>query len=248
MAWSLIPALQKAGGKVHQLISRNEKQAAYFSKIYGIEAYTTNLEDINPETELIILTVPDDTIQHVANILLPINYHLSPIIAHTSGSVSIEALGSWGDRAAVFYPMQTFTTDTKRSFSDVPLFLEGNAEVLALLQPLADRMSQRVQVLDSASRAKLHLGAVMVSNFTNLLYTYADELIPGVDIHAYEPLIRGQLENVFSLGPRASQTGPAARGDEATIQRHMEMLGDKPEIQELYAMVSRLIGELKNKK
>jgi predicted short-subunit dehydrogenase-like oxidoreductase (DUF2520 family) len=41
---------------------------------------------------------------------------------------------------------------------------------------------------------------------------------------AYLDLARATLDNVAELGPRKALTGPAARGDEATIRRHLRVL------------------------
>lgn len=248
VAWSLIPALQQAGEQVHQVISRNAEQKDLFAKHFNIPHANSDFKALLPDTELVILTVPDGAVEEVSNRLFTFHPNHKTIVAHTSGSVSIDALQKWGNRAGVFYPMQTFTLNKTKPYTQVPLFIEGNKEVEKLLQSLAERMSEKVQVLDSESRAKLHLGAVMVCNFTNLLYTYADELVEGVDIHSYEMLIRGHLENVFSLGPRASQTGPAARGDGTTIQRHLDMLNQQPDAQKLYARMSELIQLISQEK
>jgi predicted short-subunit dehydrogenase-like oxidoreductase (DUF2520 family) len=45
-----------------------------------------------------------------------------------------------------------------------------------------------------------------------------------VPFEAYVDLARATLDNVAALGPRAGLTGPAARGDEATVRRHLRAL------------------------
>ncbi|MFK7972947.1 MAG: DUF2520 domain-containing protein, partial [Bacteroidia bacterium] len=181
VAWSLIPALQSTSAKVHQLISRNTNRRALFLNEYKIQYSHNSFSDLRPDTDLVILTVPDAQVASVAEALKPFSQNPKTIIAHTSGSVSIEALKSWGEHAGVFYPMQTFTLEKVKPYHGVQLFLEGNEEVLTKLKPLAKAMTSQVYTLDTEARAKLHLGAVMVCNFTNLLYTYADEMISGVD-------------------------------------------------------------------
>ncbi|MGH9194032.1 MAG: DUF2520 domain-containing protein, partial [Acidimicrobiales bacterium] len=46
----------------------------------------------------------------------------------------------------------------------------------------------------------------------------------GVPFEAYVDLAQATLDNVAALGPAAGLTGPAARGDEATIRRHLRAL------------------------
>jgi predicted short-subunit dehydrogenase-like oxidoreductase (DUF2520 family) len=45
-----------------------------------------------------------------------------------------------------------------------------------------------------------------------------------VPLAAFEPLVRATVENVFELGPAAALTGPVARGDAATVERHLTAL------------------------
>jgi predicted short-subunit dehydrogenase-like oxidoreductase (DUF2520 family) len=46
----------------------------------------------------------------------------------------------------------------------------------------------------------------------------------GVPLTAYLDLVRATVDNVAALGPNAALTGPAARGDDATIARHLDAL------------------------
>ena len=43
-------------------------------------------------------------------------------------------------------------------------------------------------------------------------------------LEAYLDLVRATVDNVAELGPAAALTGPAARGDWATIERHLAAL------------------------
>jgi len=52
---------------------------------------------------------------------------------------------------------------------------------------------------------------------------------------------------VHELEPKQAQTGPAVRYDENVINKHLEMLADEPEMQELYQLVSENIHRLHNK-
>jgi predicted short-subunit dehydrogenase-like oxidoreductase (DUF2520 family) len=52
------------------------------------------------------------------------------------------------------------------------------------------------------------------------------------------PLIDETARKVHELHPKAAQTGPAVRGDENVMGKHLEMLADEPEIKEIYKMIS----------
>ena len=61
------------------------------------------------------------------------------------------------------------------------------------------------------------------------------------------PLIDETARKVHELEPKQAQTGPAVRYDENVINKHLEMLADEPEMQELYQLVSENIHRLHNK-
>ena len=48
----------------------------------------------------------------------------------------------------------------------------------------------------------------------------------GLDIEAFLPLTRAAVDDVAALGPRDALTGPAVRGDWATLRRHLDALPD----------------------
>ena len=56
------------------------------------------------------------------------------------------------------------------------------------------------------------------------------------------PLIDETAAKVHTLTPREAQTGPAVRGDNAVMQRHVAALAGTPELQELYRQISNLIA------
>ena len=54
-----------------------------------------------------------------------------------------------------------------------------------------------------------------------------------------KPLVEETIKKAFDLGPENSQTGPAMRHDETTLQKHLEMLGSSPGLNELYGVISK---------
>ena len=77
-----------------------------------------------------------------------------------------------------------------------------------------------------ADRPVYHAAAVIASNHLVALLGQVERLSEavGVPFEAYVDLARATLDNVAALGPAAALTGPAARGDETTIRRHLRAL------------------------
>lgn len=242
LAWSLIPALQAQGLAVAQLISRSRTQRQRFQQQFAIPHGSNQLGHLEPEVDAVFLCVPDQAITEVAQRLPP-----TPAMrVHASGATPLQALQTPAPAPmGVFYPLQTFTLDRRVDMGSIPLFVEGSdARTQDALLHLAQGISRQAIALASPERLRLHAGAVFASNFPNLLYQVAEAQLPaGLGFEVYEPLVREQVRKAATLGPRQSQTGPARRGDLATIQQHLRLLQETPHWQQLYRQLSQLINE-----
>ncbi len=128
---------------------------------------------------------------------------------------------------------------------DVPLFVEGEAEV----EEFALRLSDIVVKMDSAGRRALHLSAVFACNFVNAMYATAHQVASKHDLpfDYLKPLIAETCAKALTTDdPRTIQTGPAARGDKAVQQRHIAMLKDE-KLEDIYKIISQQIWETSKK-
>jgi predicted short-subunit dehydrogenase-like oxidoreductase (DUF2520 family) len=75
-------------------------------------------------------------------------------------------------------------------------------------------------------RAAYHAAAAIASNHLVALLGQAERVAAsaGVPFEAYLDLVQATVDNVRALGPAAALTGPAARGDRATLDRHRAAL------------------------
>ena len=244
LAWNLIPNLQQTGLEVNQLISRSADKLKVFKEHYQIPAVHRQISELHPETDIILLTVSDSAIPMVAEELAKQRLK-TPLFLHTSGSIPLSALQPLGENIGVFYPMQTFTKSKVTDFAQVPIFLEGSQKVMDFTKPLAAKLSSKVYELNSEDRLRLHMGAVWVNNFPNILYRIAQQLMPQtpeLDFSIYHPLIREHIDKVMAFHPQHTQTGPAARADLLTINSHLKLLATQPQYQDLYKQLSILIN------
>ena len=244
LAHSLVPALQRAGHEVRQVLSRRESAAKAFATRFDLPYAGALDSPLRAEIDWVIMTVADQAISATAEKLVA-QAKPGRIFVHSSGSTPLAALMPLGEAIGVLYPLQMFTKLRSVDFADLPLFLEGNDAVMARLKPLARSLSARVFELDSPARLRMHLGAVIACNFSNYLFRLAEDQLadqPGLDFGVYQPLLQEQLRRVFELGPSRTQTGPAIRGDTDTMRQHLALLADTPEVAKLYRELSRLIN------
>lgn len=179
--------------------------------------------------DVVVLAVSDDAISEVST-LVP----QGPIVVHTSGAVAMTAIQH--DRAGVLYPLQTMTTDQKVDWQSVPICVEGDTIVL---EPLASLLSDVVHVIDSETRKKVHLAAVLVNNFSNHLYTLASDWLEEqkVDFSILHPLLLETARKAVASDPASVQTGPARRGDVKVINQHLALL-DNNSLTDIYRLMT----------
>lgn len=235
VACHLIRAFDHAGIHVHQVFHRDAAKAADAASL--VNARHGLLKDATAEGPLIILAVSDDAISEVSEQLPP-----ERTVVHMSGTVSIDALVQ--SERGVFYPLQTFTRDVTPDWKRIPFCIESSAFALTKnLCNLAATLSENVYTIDSAQRKWIHVAAVFVNNFTNLLYTEAHDLLKKHDLpfDLLRPLIDETARKVQQQSPDGLQTGPARRGDIETINRHLDQLSDDADLRELYRTLTERI-------
>ena len=237
VATHLAAALKNAGHRLAQVYSRNMQNAALLAYHVGAEAID-DIGRINTETDMFIIAVNDDAIAATAAQLAI----YSKLIVHTSGAAGLQVITAFSPKAGVFYPLQTFSKTREINFKEVPLCIEGaDEEINGVLEELARSISNNVYRVNSVQRKVLHLAAVFACNFTNHLYTIAQQLLAddNMSFDLLRPLIAETADKIKHNLPAADQTGPAIRNDAQTMQTHLQMLNDKPALKELYERISQ---------
>jgi predicted short-subunit dehydrogenase-like oxidoreductase (DUF2520 family) len=102
--------------------------------------------------------------------------------------------------------------------------VSGDPAALAIPAALGGRVLGLAD--DPVIRARYHAAACLASNHLVALLGQVERVsaLAGVPFEAYLDLVRATVDNVAALGPAAALTGPAARGDEATLARHRAAL------------------------
>lgn len=207
-------------------------------------AVTTSLSELM-KADIYLLALKDDVIPDVAQKLS----HLNGLVAHTSGSVTLNALEAC-KRAGVFYPLQTFSRNKELEYSQIPFCLEANnTSDLEMLKKIAKNISGKAYEINSEQRKKLHLSAVFVCNFVNHLYSIGEDICKENDIpfEILQPLIKETAEKVKDSSPSEVQTGPAIRRDQSTIDAHLKLLSSS-ENKEIYQLITTAIQSFHGKK
>lgn len=242
VATHMAAAFKNAGHRIVQVYSPNMLNAALLAYHVGATAINA-ISDIDPNTDIFIIAVKDDAIARVSEALAK----YQKLIVHTSGSTNLDVLLTFTDKAGVLYPLQTFSKTREVDFATVPLCIEAaNERIYADLEQLAATVSNNIYCVNSAGRKILHLAAVFACNFPNYLYEVSRQLLTDheMDFNLLRPLILETAQKVQLQSPAGVQTGPAVRNDQITMNKHLEMLADQPQLQQIYTLLSQ--GIIKN--
>lgn len=219
---SLATALRRVGWRVDELVRRGDP-----------------VDDVATGVDLLVLAVPDGSIAEVAARVSPVD---TTVVAHLAGSLGLDVLEPHARRAALhpLVAMPNANVGAERLLGGGWFAIAGDDLVRRVVDDLGGRS---FEVLDE-HRAAYHAAAVIASNHLVALLGQAERVasIAGVPLDAYLDLVRATVDNVAELGPAAALTGPAARGDWRTIERHLDALPDDE--RDAYEVLVRLARRL----
>ena len=217
--------------EVVQVMSRNIEHARVLAEELGA-THTDfgGLPDIS--ADMYIIAVADFAIRDG----LPRLQLQDKLVVHTAGSVSKDVLKELSVNYGVLYPLQSLRKEMKQ-MPGIPFLVDGNSEgVIQYIEAFAQTLSPDVRRTADEERLKLHVAAVIVSNFTNHLYAIAEEYCnkEQVDFNLLKPLILETALRIKDVSPAAVQTGPAVRKDIHTLDQHLRILVNHPKLRTTY--------------
>ena len=237
VAFHLAKAFTEAQIPISQIFGRNTTELQKISEQFSIPFSTETLAD----ADLYIISVTDSSIIEVSSLIKNKN----ALVAHTSGSVSREAL-SGNYRKSVFYPLQTFSKSKNLDYSKIPFFIDAeNENDEEILKNLASKISKNVMLANDEKRKYIHLTAVFACNFVNHLYARAKEISDsqGIPFDYFLPLIDETTQKIHELEPKLAQTGPAIRNDEKVLKLHESLLTDEEKLK-IYKTLNESIKKM----
>lgn len=236
-AYTLCKVLKSKGIEPFCIYVRNPEKAEKVRADLGVEVVFSYEKVL--ESDLAIIAVNDDAISEVAAHL--IDY--KGLVVHTSGTKPSELLNR-SMRFGVFYPLQTMSKTREISFDEIPLLIYANSpDDVEMLSRFAKQFSNKVEFCDDEQRKAIHLAAVYVSNFTNVMLGIGDKLLKenGLSLDLMRPLVMEMMKKSFEISPEKALTGPARRGDFATIGEHEKMLAYNPDELAIYMILTDYI-------
>ncbi|MBI4328230.1 MAG: DUF2520 domain-containing protein [Chloroflexi bacterium] len=239
---ALAVGLSRAGYPVIAVASRRPASAQRLAeRVAGCRPVPA--EEVADRADLVFVTTPDDAIAGVAE---KMPWRAGKAAVHCSGATPLAALRAARERGTLtgaFHPVQTFS-GVEEALSSLPgstVALEAEEPLLSRLKEMAGALGCSWVVLSEEQWALHHVAGVLASNYLITLVAEAASLWErlGVDreraMAILRPLVQGTVDNIGRMGLPEALTGPIARGDVSTVERHLAALSESaPQLLELY--------------
>jgi predicted short-subunit dehydrogenase-like oxidoreductase (DUF2520 family) len=242
-------ALHAAGYSLAAIGGRNPENVRNLAEELGARSCQSPATTIDL-ADLTILAVPDDVILTLAtDIVDSLCSSAGKAAVHLSGAQDRAALRPLAEaslRTGVFHPLQTFRRgpEAVQNVTGTYFGIDAEAPLRDQLMQLARDLRGHPFDLTGVDRAVYHAAAVFAANYPITLLAEAIALATaaGLDRETAGPgmtaLLAGAVNNLRGLAPADAITGPASRGDEGTIERHLDALKHDPELQRLYQLLA----------
>ncbi len=218
-AWAFVSTWRRMGWPVAGIATRGAE--------WDLAPQRT-IPELAVASDILLIAVSDRAIEEVAA-AIPAT---SAIIVHPSGAL-LSVRGGFS-----LHPLKSLPPVGQPSdLSGALLVFEGAHRAVA--ERIATAACARFAAIPAAAKVRYHAGAVFGSNYVAVLLDIAEELI-GIDGAREDlaALARSAIDNWLANTDARRFTGPAARGDGAVIEKHLESLRDRPELAEAYRLLA----------
>lgn len=262
---ALASALFAVGIPIDEIVVRKLRDGnRRLAQKYGARLET--LKSAKLDAEIIWICTPDAAIAKTAAALAKQGLlEKGQVVLHSSGvlaSTELAAVRDAGASVASVHPLMSFpqrvgARDKTVSLRGVPFAMEGDARAVRMARRVVRALGGDAYTIRTQDKPLYHAFGAFASPLVTALLTAAVKTgcaagISQADaIRRMQPIVERTVANFFAHGPRKSLSGPVARGDVATVERHLAALLQHQELLEIYRALQNFSVESlpgKNKK
>lgn len=246
---------------IRALVVRHPKKAALaVSQLQNLardfslkDVFTIEQLDKLPVTDVILITTPDDAIETVAAQLARTKQFNSKnlTVLHTSGALSSEILAPLarkGFHTGSIHPLVSINNpQAEKEMRDGVFFaIEGDDHAKRVARQIARDLQGKSFVIKANQKALYHAAALTAAGQVTALFDLAVQMLVSCGQSEQTarsvllPLIESAVKNLKQAPPPAALTGTFARGDVATVEKHLQALKGKkvsPDALEIYKLL-----------
>jgi predicted short-subunit dehydrogenase-like oxidoreductase (DUF2520 family) len=239
--------LRELGWRIGPVVTRSRATSRAAVRAIGAGIPHPRLTRYVLGAEVVLIATPDSAVADVAARLAQQGGEewRGKVALHTSGSLSaaaLEPLARCGASTGSMHPMQTFSGRAKTELEGVIFGMDGDARARRIARQIARALGGIPVIVDGRNRVAYHAAGGFAAQHVLSVMEAGTQILMSVGFtrrqasRALLNLARQTLDNFERLGPRASWTGPLARGDFGTVAKHVTALRKFPrEFRAVYA-------------
>lgn len=243
MGTTLGRALSDHGYNVEAVAAHHRASARRAAKLIGLNTKPLAASELNslPESELILITTPDDVIGAVAEQLsrrsnpkvksskarVPVR-----VVLHASGALSSEVLAPLrraGFAVGSVHPLVSISDRASGidAFRNAFFCLEGDGGAVSMARSIVRTLGGQSFSLSPDNKPLYHAAAVIASGHVVALLDIATEMLVECGLSQQRaravlvPLLQSTVANLLAQTPARALTGTFARGEADTARRHL---------------------------
>jgi len=247
---ALALTLPPAGYPVKFVASRGKRLARPDTKRLArrVKARLVELGKEPLDSSLIWITVPDDAIADTALRLADTQDWRGRTVFHSSGALTSDALAplrSRGAKVASVHPSMTFVRGIVPQMSGVAFSIEGDPGATRIAKRIVADLDGTSYAIKKRNKVLYHAFGSFASPLVIALMTSLEDVAQAAGIKSASiksimvPLLQQTLRNYLQRDAASAFSGPVARGDVATVRRHLEELKVVPQAREVYVALTK---------
>jgi predicted short-subunit dehydrogenase-like oxidoreductase (DUF2520 family) len=274
MGTALGVALRRAGHHIEVIVTRTAPSARRAAKLIGAGAVPASVDQLDNlpaetlrrllESDLLLISTPDDALEAVAARLAGTirrarsdRGKVQQFALHTSGAVSSEVIAplrSHGLSVGSLHPLVSVADSAAAQdrFRGVHFCVEGDRAAARVARALVKEFDGHPFTISSEAKPLYHAAATVSSGHVTALFDLAIEMLQKCGLtkrrarQILTPLLTSTAANLSAQSPTSALTGPFARGDVATIGKHLAAMNAKKmtEAANLYAALGLRAAKL----
>lgn len=240
---SMLTSLVKSGYYPGAVISATTDSAKSLADAIGCEIYGEDYSLIPEDTDLIVISVPDDKLETAIK-NLDRHWRFSPgtLVVHTSGlheSDLMNPLSEKGAKIVSIHPAASFPDGKPLSFEEMRFGIEGkdSDEGLKLVNELGGIPFR----IDSGKKSLYHAACTLASGYVNVLLDVSKDMLSaaGIDkpdnvvVTLAESAVKGWNDTGIS-----ALTGSIVRGDVDSVKKHLQALKGNGTDRDIYRILA----------
>ena len=240
---ALALALSGSGFRIDTLVYKSRRGlSALVNQLHSAPAAISIDKLKKIDSPVVIIAVQDEALADTVRALESL-IGSSSTVFHTSGSISSNILASFRTKRraiASMHPLASVSNwnDGQHRLRGAYFCLEGDRKAVKIGSELVKKLGGYSIIIDGDRKALYHAAALTAAGHVTALFDVAVGFMIKAGINRptakkmLQPLLAGVAQNLAIEDTAQALTGTYARGDESTMQRHLDALRSDATIDE----------------